>query len=53
LFEKLRNPRLEVLARPLHTLEHTYGIGFHNLYGLRQTLRLDEELARHLRLIGP
>jgi hypothetical protein len=32
---------------------HTYGIGFHNLYGLPETLRLDQELASHLRLVGP
>jgi hypothetical protein len=32
---------------------HTYGVGFHNLYGLPETLRLDEELARHLKLVGP
>jgi hypothetical protein len=32
---------------------HTYGIGFHNFTGLHRTLLLDEELARHIRLIGP
>jgi len=32
---------------------HTYGVGFHNLRGIGETLRLDEELARHLTLIGP
>jgi hypothetical protein len=33
--------------------QHTYGIGFHDLHGLTETLRLDEELARHVRLVGP
>jgi hypothetical protein len=45
--------------------QHTYGVGFHDLeqfacpscaattHGLRQTLLLDEELARHIKLVGP
>ena len=32
---------------------HTYGVGFHNTQGIRQTLLLDEELAKHIKLIGP
>ena len=32
---------------------HTYGFGFHNLSGIRGTLLLDEELARHLKLVRP
>ena len=32
---------------------HTYGFGFHNLLGIRHTLRLDEELARYITLVGP
>lgn len=32
--------------------EHTYGFGFHNLHGIRRTLRLDEELARYVTLVG-
>ena len=32
---------------------HTYGVGFHNLLGIRHTLRLDEELARYVTLVGP
>jgi hypothetical protein len=32
---------------------HTYGFGFHNLRGVRHTLRLDEELARHITLVDP
>jgi len=32
---------------------HTYGVGFHNLRGIRQALRLDEELVRHVTLVGP
>ena len=32
---------------------HTYGVGFHDINGIRQTLLLDEELARGIRLIGP
>jgi hypothetical protein len=31
---------------------HTYGIGFHNTRGIHRTLLLDEELARHIRLVG-
>ena len=33
--------------------QHTYGVGFHNFTGIRQTLRLDEELMRHVALIHP
>jgi hypothetical protein len=45
--------------------QHTYGVGFHNVeqfacpscrptvHGLRQTLVLDEELARHIKLVRP
>jgi hypothetical protein len=33
--------------------QHTYGFGFHNFTGLRRTLLLDEELARHIRLVRP
>lgn len=32
---------------------HTYGIGFHDVEGLRQTLLRDEELAKHIELVGP
>jgi hypothetical protein len=42
---------------------HTYGLGFHDAEqftcfctttrGLRKTLRLDEEFARYVRLVGP
>jgi hypothetical protein len=32
---------------------HTYAVGFHNVSTIRQTLRLDEQLARHIRLVGP
>jgi hypothetical protein len=32
---------------------HTYGVGFHNVHGLQQTLDLDVELARALRLVAP
>ena len=32
---------------------HTYGIGFHNTSGIRRTLFLDEELAKHIKLVGP
>jgi murein peptide amidase A len=31
---------------------HTYAIGFHNVHGLRTTLRLDQTLARAIRLVG-
>jgi hypothetical protein len=32
---------------------HTYGVGYHDVRGIQQTLRLDMELARNIRLIGP
>lgn len=32
---------------------HTYGVGFHNIRGPGETLLLDEELARHIVLVGP
>jgi hypothetical protein len=32
---------------------HTYGIGFHNVHGLRPTLDLDAALARGLSLVAP
>jgi hypothetical protein len=32
---------------------HTYGVGFHNVDGIRQTLRLDKELVRGIELVGP
>jgi len=30
---------------------HTYGVGFHKVGSVRATLRLDEQLARHIRLV--
>jgi hypothetical protein len=33
--------------------QHTYGIGFHNFTGVRQTLLLDQKLVKHLRLARP
>jgi hypothetical protein len=33
--------------------QHTYGIGFHDVSGIRQTLGLDKELAKGISLIGP
>jgi hypothetical protein len=32
---------------------HTYGIGFHKVHGLQQTLDLDVALARAVRLVPP
>ena len=32
---------------------HTYGVGFHQVQGLRQTLKLDVALARGIRLVAP
>ena len=32
---------------------HTYGLGFHNIKGLHQTLLLDKELAKHVKLVRP
>jgi hypothetical protein len=32
---------------------HTYGVGFHDINGIHQTLLLDEQLAKHIRLVGP
>jgi hypothetical protein len=31
---------------------HTYGVGFHDVHGIRATLALDERLARGIRLVG-
>jgi hypothetical protein len=33
--------------------EQTYGVGFHDVKGIRQTLLLDEELARSIELVRP
>jgi hypothetical protein len=33
--------------------QHTYGVGFHNFAGLRQTLQLDKELLRNVVLVHP
>jgi hypothetical protein len=33
--------------------QHTYGLGFHNFSGLRPTLQLDKELAKHIKLARP
>ena len=33
--------------------QHTYGVGFHNFTGVRQTLQLDKELMRNLVLVRP
>jgi hypothetical protein len=33
--------------------DHTYGFGFYNVHGLRQTLNLDLELAGGIRLVTP
>jgi hypothetical protein len=32
---------------------HTYGVGFHDVTGIRQTLRRDEELAKSIELVAP
>jgi hypothetical protein len=32
---------------------HTYGLGFHNEDGLRETLDLDVALAREVKLVAP
>jgi hypothetical protein len=32
---------------------HTYGVGFHNLHGVAQTLELDKILARGIKLVAP
>jgi hypothetical protein len=32
---------------------HTYGVGFHNVEGVHQTLLLDEQLVSHVRLVKP
>lgn len=32
---------------------HTYGVGFHDTRGMRETLLLDEELTRNITLVGP
>ncbi|HWE82269.1 MAG TPA: hypothetical protein VG265_11505 [Gaiellaceae bacterium] len=33
--------------------KHTYAVGFHDFTGMRTTLRLDQQLARWIELIGP
>jgi hypothetical protein len=33
--------------------QHTYGVGFHDVSGIRQALSLDKALARGISLIGP
>jgi hypothetical protein len=33
--------------------DHTYGVGFHNVHGRRQTLALNVALARGIRLVTP
>jgi hypothetical protein len=33
--------------------QHTYGVGFHDTRGVRETLLLDEKLVRHITLVGP
>ena len=32
---------------------HTYGVGFHDVTGIPQTLRRDEELAKSIELVAP
>ena len=32
---------------------HTYAVGFHNFTGMRATLRLDQQLAPWIELVGP
>ena len=32
---------------------HTYGVGFHETRGIRAALRLDEELAKYIKLVRP
>jgi hypothetical protein len=32
---------------------HMYAFGYHNTRGIRRALVLDEELARHIKLVGP
>lgn len=32
---------------------HTYGFGFHNKRGIHRALLLDEQLARHIKLVRP
>jgi hypothetical protein len=32
---------------------HTYGVGFHDVRGIQQTLRLDKQLVAEIRLVGP
>jgi hypothetical protein len=33
--------------------KHTYAIGFHDVYGMKATLKLDLELARGIELVSP
>jgi hypothetical protein len=33
--------------------QHTYGVGFHDITSVRETLLLDEELAQNIELVRP
>jgi len=33
--------------------QHTYAAGFHKVHGVHQTLLLDQELARNIKLVRP
>ena len=33
--------------------DHTYGVGFHDVAGIGWILRLDEELAKSIKLVAP
>jgi hypothetical protein len=33
--------------------QHTYGVGLHNVKAFHQTLLLDEQLAKHIKLVRP
>jgi hypothetical protein len=33
--------------------EHTYGVGFHDVTNIRETVLRDEQLARSIKLVAP
>ena len=44
---------VEVNGRRMRAVYVPPGVGFHNIRAIHQTLLLDEELARHVKLVGP
>ena len=45
--------RFLIVSISVRSGAHSYAIGFHNLDGLAETMRLDKLLVEHLRLVQP